>query len=304
MRKVALTVIVVLFSAVNVLAQTATSAPPWTGFVYGHVEFGTARDTDLSRLRGRVSLVPKKDSCKGGRVEVDPVDAGQSYLHQAWLACDVNGWTVKTGRLFSAALTQSPPPFMLKTAKYPDSWTYAAYAYGVQMDRMLGKGWQMSMDFTGKSALKYNDVDHLFDRFETSGRLLRKGGTWSYGGAYQVSRDFLRVGLDGERSLGRLTTNILLAYAKEKDNPALVEAVRRDSQLASLLPPRRKHVEGFVFAEYRLTEWFRPHVQVERAKNKTSVLAGVGIYVKKYVYFVVEHDGHKFLARLQLMVSK
>ena len=280
MKTLAILILVLLTSA-TASAQTTTPPSSWTGFTYGQVEFGSTQDADLSRLRVRINKTPSKNACDGGRVEVDLADSQRSYFHEARLSCNMGGWTVKAGRLFSAALTQSPPPFMLKTAKYSNSWTYTAYAYGVQVDRTLGKGWQASVDFTGHSGLKYDDVDHLFNRFESSGRVTRRGGAWSYGGAYQASRDFLRVGLDGERQWGKLTTNALLSYSTE-----------------------RKHVEGFTLVEYRLVEWVRPHIQIERAKNRTSMLTGVGVYVKKYVYFVAEHDGHNFYARLQLMISK
>ncbi|MFA5889216.1 MAG: hypothetical protein WCW47_00100 [Candidatus Paceibacterota bacterium] len=274
---VTLTLLVLL--SVNASAQTTTSS--WTGFAYGHIEFGSSQDTDLTRMRPRADRTPSKGRCDGGRVELDLVDAGKSYVHQAYLSCNMNGWTVKTGRLFSAALMQSPPPFLLKTAKYPNSWTYAAYAYGLEVERSLGKGWQVLVDFTGQSGLKYSDGSHLFNRFESAGRVKRVTGSWTYGGAYQASRDFFRTGVDAEYRWKKLTANTLLAYTTE-----------------------RRHVEGFLFAEYNLTKWLRPHVQVNRGKGETSTLAGVGAYVKKYVYFVAEYDGHNFYSRLQLMLTK
>jgi len=284
MKKATLAVIVVLLalSAADVFAQTTAIATPssLTGFVYGHFEDDSVRDSKLSRLRVRVNLVPAKNSCVGGRIETDLIDTKYSYLHQAWVACNMSGWTVKTGRLFLAALTQSPAPSMIKTAKYPTSWTYAAYAYGAQVDRPLGGGWRMSADLTGRSGLKYND-GHLFSRLESSGRIVREDGSWSYGGAYQVSRNFQRVGLDVEKRIGKFSANALVAYTTE-----------------------RKHVEGFVFADYRLYEWLRPHVQIDRAKGETNRLVGVGVYAKKHAYFVIEHDGREFLARLQLMIKR
>lgn len=278
MKTLVAMMLALLISAIPASTQTTQSS--WTGFAYGHVEFGSSQDTDLSKVRLRADRTPSKNNCDGGRVEVDMVDASKSYIHQAYLGCSVNGWTVKTGRLFSAALTQSPPPFVLKTAKYPNSWTYAPYAYGLEVERVLGRGWQMSVDFTGRSALKYNDT-HIFSRFESAGRVKRVAGSWTYGGAFQASRDFFRTGVDAEYRWKKLTANTLLAYTSE-----------------------RQHVEGFLFAEYSLTKWLRPHVQVNRGKGKTSTLAGAGVYVKKYVYLVVEHDGHDFYGRLQLMLAK
>ena len=275
------TLVVLLALLISATASAQTTTSSWTGFVYNQIEFGSTQDTDLTKVRLRVDRTPTKSRCDGGRVELDLVDPGKSYVHQAYLTCEVNGWMVKTGRLFSAALTQSPPPFLLKTAKYPSSWTYAPYAYGVEVERLLGKGWQMSVDFTGRSALKYNDGSQLFSRFELAGRVKRVAGPWTYGGAYQASRDFFRTGVDTEYRWKKLTTNALLAYTTE-----------------------RRHVEGFLFAEYNLTKWLRPHVQVNQGKSKTSTLAGVGIYVKRYVYFVAEYDGHDFYGRLHLMLAK
>ena len=272
---------VIMLSAVGAIAQpTATPPPAWTASAYGHLEFGTSQETNVSRLRARVNLAPAKGTCAGGRIEVDVVDPRKSYLHQALLACDVKDWRVRTGRLFTAAAMEAPAPHLLKSAKYPAAMPYALYAYGVQADKALGAGWQLMVDFTGRSGLAYDDP-RVFERFESSGRVLRRGNAWSYGGAYQASRDFFRGGLDGERRLGRLTASAVVAYTTE-----------------------RAHLEGWVFAEYRLLEWLRPHLQIVRARNRTSTLAGFGANLKEYAYFVVEHDGHGFLARLQLMVSK
>lgn len=274
-----LTLVVALLVTIMVSSISAQT----TGFVYGHYEVVESAKPDLSRVRVRVARAPTKESC-GGLVEVDIVDAGNSYLHQAWFACQMSSvWTVKTGRLFSSALVQSPPPFLLKTVRYQDSWTYAAYAYGIQIERKLDNGWQMGVDLTGRSGLKYNDMDNIFNRAEVAGRIVRKGGkTLSYGGAIQASPDFLRAGLDMEVRVRKMTTNALVAYTTE-----------------------RAHVEGFVFTEYQLSKWLLPHVQLETAKEKTSLLVGVGMKVTRHVYFVVDHhSGYGYASRLHFMVRK
>ena len=100
---------------------------PWSGFAYIHLNTDTSRDggkMEIPRARLRLTRKPEK-GCVAGQAEFDPSD--QNWLHQAWLACHTeNGWAIKVGRVFLSALTQSPPPFLLREVEYPVSYPYNA----------------------------------------------------------------------------------------------------------------------------------------------------------------------------------
>lgn len=123
-------------------------------------------------------------------------DANGNWLEIAALECALSAnTTVSVGRLFLSGPRSTPPPFLLRTVEYPKSNTFAAYAYGVQLQRVFGE-WNLIVDVTGDSGLQFDD-DGNFDRLESSfriGRKLGSVGTLSF--TSQLSADFTRVGLD------------------------------------------------------------------------------------------------------------
>lgn len=258
------------------LAPASAEAQKWTGLAFVNAEAGTDRDSDITRVRARITRAPK--TCDGGRLEIEARDPSKNYLQQAYVACKAGPWTVKAGRLFLSAMTQSPPPFLLTTPGYQSAYSYSVFAYGAQAERLVGD-WAVTLDVTGKSGLRYTESGQ-FDRLEASGRAFRVGGGWTIGAAIQISEDFLRTGIDGEKWWGRTRTNAFIGYTTE-----------------------RKSLDGFLLTQLRVTPWLQPLAQIDRAKNKTTLSAGVAIYPAKGLMAVVMNDGKKTHGRAQLFVK-
>ncbi len=270
-----------LFVPIGVSAQDAKPSP-WSGFAYIHLNTDTSRDggkMEIPRARLRLTRKPQ-EGCAAGQVELDPSD--QSWVHQAWLACHTeNGWAMKIGRVFLSALTQSPPPFLLREVGYQGSYPYNAYAYGAQVEGPLGRGWKVGVDFTGKSGLDFS-APGQFRGMEVSLLVSRKKGVVGYGFAAQVGSDIAsRYGLNGEWRAKRFTLSGLVSYATE-----------------------RKHAEGFVVAELRLTEFLQPYFQLDRSKGHTTWLLGLQFRPSGNVFLVADANRARAATRTQVFFKK
>ncbi len=157
------------------------------GFVFFHGYMPEGNDAKLTKLRVRAWTTTPI----GAYVDID-VRADGNELQQFFLYRKTSWGELRAGRVFLAGCYSTPPPFLSRTARYPNaSFAMSAFATGVQFSKKFGN-WSVLADVTGSSATTYKSVQ--FGRIESSARVQRawKGGKF-IAGTYQVSGDFIPI---------------------------------------------------------------------------------------------------------------
>ncbi|MDQ5927930.1 MAG: hypothetical protein QG633_368 [Patescibacteria group bacterium] len=297
MKKVSRVVALVLLLAMAPIAASATE-----GFSMALTDSSGEKVIELKRFfaqfdwrsdgsgdtirRVRPLLYLGHGTCRG-KVEMNLAatevanDANGNWLEIATLECAVSAnTTVSVGRLFLSGPRSTPPPFLLRTVEYPKSNTFAAYAYGVQLQRTFGE-WNFVVDVTGDSGRQFND-DGNFDRIESSfriGRKLGSVGTLSF--TSQLSRDFTRVGLDWMSSSDQKLNVWAGVYYDDGTTEKLL---------------------GMAQVSYPLGRYIRPHVMWDhRPDGSEEWTVGTEVFVTPHVRVLGDYEtrADRILARLQ-----
>jgi len=162
---------------------------------YGQVAFeeNTQKETTLERMRIRF------DYSFGNSTIYSEVDAADedNWLREMWVSYKANNTNFRLGRLFVAAGMATPPPFLLKTVKYPLAVPFSAYAYGGQVDFDFGSGLTLGADITGTSGKVFND-DANWDSVEMSSRLVNKTNNTQWAFTAQLAKETRKFGIDIE----------------------------------------------------------------------------------------------------------
>ena len=133
MKKLLLVAVLTCLPLVSLptVADVATS-----GFL--HFDLSSVPDTDfIKRLRANARW-EMQNRC-GLFVEVNAAatsvfrDTNGNWLEQGYAFCRAGKTEFRLGRLFLAAQTITPPPFLLTTVNYPGAYPFAAFAYGAAM---------------------------------------------------------------------------------------------------------------------------------------------------------------------------
>jgi|GEM_PF-3995689 len=250
-----------------------------------HLDWRSDDSIDTAR-RIRPLIYLGHGTCRG-KVELNLAatevanDANGNWVEIAALECAVStNTTVSVGRLFLSGPRSTPPPFLLRTVEYPKSNTFAAYAYGVQLQRVFGE-WNLIVDVTGDSGRQFND-DGNFDRLESSFRIGRKlGSVGTVSFTSQLSRDFTRVGLDW------------MSDPSQKLN--VWAGVYYDDGTA-------EELLGMVQVSYPLGRFVRPHVMWDhRPDGSEEWTVGTEVFVTSHVRVLGDYEveADRFLTRLQ-----
>lgn len=204
-----------------------------------------------------------------------------NWLEIAALECAVSAnTTMSVGRLFLSGPRSTPPPFLLRTVEYPKSNTFAAYAYGVQLQRTFGE-WNLIVDVTGDSGRQFND-DGNFDRLESSFRIGRKlGSVGTVSFTSQLSGDFTRVGLDWMSDPSQKLHMWAGVYYDDGTTEELL---------------------GMVQVSYPFGRFVRPHVMWDhRPDGSKEWTVGTEFLLTQHVHVLGDYEveAERFLTRLQ-----
>ena len=246
------------------------------GFVFFHGYMPEGNDAKLTKLRVRAWTTTPMGVFLDVDARADGNELQQLFFYRK------NGWgEVRVGRVFLAGCYSTLPPFVSRTARYPNaSFAMSAYATGIQISKKVGD-WSILADVTGSSAATYKSAQ--FGRLESSARVQRawKGGKF-VAGTYQVSGDFVRLALDGSFKASATETFVALYHTDER--------VAR--QMAVL-----------VTTEVDAWTHFKPHLQYDARQNGEIVYtAGVGLGSIKSWYLALDRefgDSDAFVARVQ-----
>lgn len=257
------------------LTDSATIQPyGWTWS-----EWSQDRSDALSMIRLRADI--DTDTRWSGFIETDLTNgarASENWLRQAFVTYEADDTAINVGRLFLAAPRATPPPFLLKTARYM-RYPFSAFGWGVQLDTELA-GWNVLVDVTGDSSRRFNQGDQ-FTHLESSARATRAiSEQVTIGATYQVSADFTRI--SGE-----------VTYA---DGPHTVNVVAYTSDTAD---------GGWIFYGHEVHERIELHGQLDYqdgAGEELLTTIGVRFGITNRVQMIVDHEfaqGDTF-ARLQV----
>lgn len=188
-----------------------------------------------------------------------------NWFRQAFLTFDVSENTdLYVGRLFTAAATTTPPPFLLKTGTYMRA-PFSAFGYGVQIKHSEGP-LDILIDVTGSTALNF-DEGNQFDRIESSARVTYNvSKEFQIGGAYQISSDFNRFAIE--------------ATIKPWKNHNINSAVYKTNATSG----------GFIFYGYQPKKWIELHTMLDYQEN-ADTLTYVGTrFIFGKVQLVLDHE--------------
>lgn len=283
MRNLALSVML-LFAATVVGAEDAPT-PVWTGFVFAHTYQQEGDDRpSLTKLRLKLT----RTGGWGGHLDFDAADT-HNRLQQFYIARNLENDSFRLGRVFLGACFSTPPPFLNRTARYPQAaFTIAAYGYGFQWEHRA-KGWTFISDITGRSGKNFDDGKQ-FDGLEFSTRAahtLRPSLDVAVTG--QFSKEFVRLAFDFEHRFHKFGSIGGLYYSDEEI--------------------RKRGLVGFVRTEYLVIPWLRPHLQFDARADGNNVWAsGVGLGdPTRSFYAVVDYEsgytGVGLVARAQFRLN-
>lgn len=250
-----------------------------------HLDWRSDDSIDVAR-RIRPLIFVGHGTCRGkvelnlAATEVVNHDNG-NWLEIAALECAVSKQTtVSVGRLFLSGPRSTPPPFLLRTVEYPKSNTFAAYAYGFQLQRVFGE-WNLIVDVTGDSGRQFDD-DGNFDHVESSFRIGRKlGSAGALSFTSQLSADFTRVGIDWMSSSDQKLNVWAGVYYDDGTSEELL---------------------GMVQVSYPIGRYIRPHVMWDhRPDGSEEWTVGTEFLITPHVHVLgdYETEAERVLARLQ-----
>jgi len=244
------------------------------GFIHGYMPEGN--DAKITKFRVKAWTTTPV----GMYVDID-ARADGNELQQFWLYKKYSWAEVRMGRVFLSGCYSTPPPFLSRTARYPNAaFAMSAYATGIQISKKIGN-WSILTDVTGSSATTYKSAQ--FDRLESSARVQRTGENGKFvAGTYQISGDFIRLAVDGGFKIG-ITENFVALYHTDE------HVVRQTAVLAN--------------TEVNASTHFKPHLQYDARQNgKTVYTAGIGIGSIKSWYLAIDRefgDSDAVVARVQ-----
>lgn len=161
-------------------------------------------------------------------------------------------WSIRLGRLSTAGIILTPPPWLLQTARYPRV-PVGIYGWGGQMQYNRDR-WTATLDVTGNTGTSFQSKN-AFDRIETGLRLEYKA-TEELSVAANAAYDFR------DRELfGAVDVN----FKKERFDAHLVGYATNNDVLG-----------GFLYAGYQVTDHLELHGMVDMQRNeRTSTTAGI-----------------------------
>jgi hypothetical protein len=168
----------------------------WITAVYEKPEQGV--DTTIlrhARLRTKITDTALRSTIF---TEIDAADLQfpkANWAKQFFLTTLVSkAVTINIGRMATAPVWVTPPPFLLETVNYP-RLPYSVFAYAAEAD-VRKNGWRVVGDITGKSGLRF-DEGGQFDRLEGSMRIERTiGKSFIAALTAQASESFAKASFD------------------------------------------------------------------------------------------------------------
>lgn len=253
--------------------------------LYHHQGYDTQSDQGKV-LRTRLRLTWAPANSWGGQVYLEGRHLVSDQMNPNWLLDAYVSYAfspatrVRVGRIFLAAMFQTPAPHTLRTVRYLGSDPYGVYAYGIQMKRQFGvdQQWKLITDIAGNSNRDFDDPAQ-FERGEASFFLERQGTvTWNVGG--QASQDFIRLGVGAAYALSER----LSLHGTGYDDSSREEAVT-----------------GFVTLEVQASSWLTPRVSVEHDVTRhRTLIPGILLHPCKYFWFTAERGRDAYAARIQV----
>lgn len=287
-----LRIVALLFVALTMTTRTSSagsfhkSLPPEGEILFYHHQVCDTATDDCNAMRTRLRLTWTPEVGWGGQVFLDGRNLVGDQLNPNWLQdayvsyASTPATRVRAGRLFLAAMFQTPPSHLLRTVRYLGNDPYGVYAYGVQVEHRFGTGqsWQLIADVAGNSNRNFDDPGQ-FERGELSLFLERKTKvTWNIGA--QLSPDFTRFGVGTQYRFG------------ERVN--LSGSIYYDSA-------RIEHVTGFTTLEVQATSWLSSRAVVEHDVNgDITLMPGVLVRPCKYFWLTAERRRDAYAMRIQI----